>query len=215
MEITERKSIKIILVRHGETEWNRLHIFQGRSDIELNRKGNIQAQALALALQNENMTAIFSSPLTRAKETALHIHRFHSTVPLIENSGLIEMNLGDFEGMKGSQWKEQYKDFRKQWEQNPGTLAMPNGESLYGVQQRSVKALNTIINMYSPGDTLLICSHNFVIVSLLCFASGTALDNFRKLRQDTASLNIIYKDELGFAVERVNDCRHLKELPVG
>jgi len=202
---------RIILIRHGETEWNRLHRFQGRSDIPLNPKGNNQASALALALKNETITAIYSSPLERAIETASHIGRFHPSTPLIKEPGLVEMDLGDFEGMEGQQWALQHQDFRKAWEKHPATLTMPGGESLQEVQHRVVDTLNRISEPYGPDCTLLICSHNFVIVSLLCFASKIPLDQFRQLRQETAALNILYKDGTDFQVEKVNDCRHLQE----
>ncbi len=82
MKTIKPSGIRIILIRHGETEWNRLHRFQGRSDIPLNPKGNDQAFALALALKNETITAIYSSPLKRALETASNIGRFHPSTPL-------------------------------------------------------------------------------------------------------------------------------------
>ena len=202
---------RIILIRHGETEWNRLHRFQGRSDIPLNLKGNDQARALALALKNETIAAIYSSPLTRAIETACHIGRFHPSTPLIKEAGLIEMDLGDFEGMDAQQWAVQHLDFRKAWENSPAALAMPGGESLLDVQQRAVAALKRISEPYGRDSTLLLCSHNFVIISLLCFASNVSLDQFRQWRQDTAALSILYKDGTVFQVEKVNDRRHLEE----
>ena len=88
---------------------------------------------------------------------------------------------------------------------------MPGGESLQEVQHRVIDTLNRISEPYGPGCTLLICSHNFVILSLLCFASKIPLDQFRELRQETAALNILYKDGADFQVEKVNDCKHLHE----
>lgn len=211
MKITKPSGNRIILIRHGETEWNRLHRFQGRSDISLNLRGHDQARALALALKNETITVIYSSPLERAVETALHIRRFHPSTPLIKESELVEMDLGDFEGMEVQRWAAEHHDFRKIWKKNPAALAMPGGESLMDVQQRAVDTLDRISNLYAPDSTLLICSHNFVIVSLLCYASKISLDQFRELRQDTAALNIIYKDGADFQVVKVNDCRHLQK----
>lgn len=199
------------MIRHGETEWNRLHRFQGRSDISLNPKGNEQACSLALALKNETIMAIHSSPLARAIETASHIGKFHSSAPLIKELGLIEMDLGDFEGMEAKQWALQHQNFRQTWEKNPATLSMPGGESLQEVQHRAVDTLNRISGLYTTDCTLLICSHNFVIISLLCFAAKIPLDRFRELRQDTAALNILYKDGTDFQVEKVNDRGHLQE----
>jgi probable phosphoglycerate mutase len=78
-ELGSHKSsaIRILLIRHGETEWNRIHRFQGRIDITLNQGGVDQAQALARALNNERLVAIYSSPLTRAMETARLVKVFH------------------------------------------------------------------------------------------------------------------------------------------
>ncbi len=211
MKIIKPSGNRIILIRHGETEWNRLHRFQGRSDIALNPKGNEQARALALTLKDETITAIYSSPLLRAIETATHIGKFHPSTPIMKEVGLMEMNLGDFEGMEARQWALHHQDFRKVWEKNPATLSMPGGESLQEVQHRAVDVLNRISERYAPGSTLLICSHNFVIITLLCFASGIPLDQFRELRQDTAALNILYKDGTDFRIEKINDRGHLQK----
>src|SRR5512135_1407354 len=102
---------RIFLVRHGETDWNRTRRFQGRSDLPLNQKGRDQAHALALALKEEPLAAIYSSPLARAMETANVIKVFHPLAPLFAEQRLLEMNLGDLEGMEGARWAEQYPDF--------------------------------------------------------------------------------------------------------
>lgn len=206
---------RIMLIRHGETEWNRLHRFQGRSDLPLNSTGHRQARDLAVALKEETVAAIHSSPLVRAIETAGHIRRFHPSTPLIKEPGLMEMDLGDFEGMEAQHWAAHYRDFRKTWEKNPASLAMPGGESLNQVQLRAVGALKRISDSYPLDSTLLICSHNFVIISLLCFASKTSLNQFREMRQDTAALNVIYTDGTDFQVDKVNDSRHLNRCNPG
>ncbi|TKB09657.1 histidine phosphatase family protein [Desulforhopalus sp. IMCC35007] len=205
----QQSDTRLILIRHGETEWNRLHRFQGRSDIPLNPRGHKQAQALALALKNESITAMYSSPLRRAAETAFHIGRFHPTIPLIKESGLMEMDLGQFEGMKAQYWKDQYQEFRGAWEKNPATLPMPGGESLEEVQRRAVDTLRKISQSNPSNSTLLICSHNFVIVSLLCFAAKISLDQFREMRQETAALNIMHTNGTDFQIEKINDRSHL------
>ena len=175
---------RIILIRHGETEWNRLHRFQGRSDIALIEKGKMQARALAKALQNEDITAIYTSHLKRAIDTAHHIKKFHSSLPLIKEPGFLEMDLGDFEGMAGRQWAISYPLFRTQGETFPASLSMPGGESLVEAQSRAVQALKRISENFCPGSTsrIVICSHNFVITSLLCFVADISLNRFREGR---------------------------------
>jgi broad specificity phosphatase PhoE len=95
---------RILLIRHGETNWNRIRRFQGRSDLPLNPTGRDQARALALALKDEPLNAIYSSPLVRAIETVYHIMAFHPSVPVFNEEGLVEMDLGDFEGLEAQHW---------------------------------------------------------------------------------------------------------------
>ena len=208
---TQSSATRILLVRHGETEWNRTHRFQGRSDVPLNQRGKDQGHALALALKDEPIKAIYSSPLTRAMETACLIKVFHPSVPLFEEDGLIEMDLGQFDGMDAGNWASQNADFRKAWQETPASVTMPGGESLSDVQGRALKALNRIKDLYPSGSTLLLCSHNFVNLTLLCYALEIPLDRFRELRQDTAALNILYMQGQRLRAEVVNECSHLKE----
>ena len=203
---------RILLIRHGETEWNRIHRFQGRSDLPLNQKGREQAHALALALEEETLTAIYSSPLARAMETANLIRKLHPSVPLFEENGLLEMDLGEFEGMEAKHWAEQYPDFLKAWLEKPGSVSMPGGESLQEVQNRALDALERIIQLHSPDSTLLISSHNFVNLTILCYALGLTLDKFRDIRQGTTALNILYKQGERLWAEVVNEQSHLQKL---
>jgi broad specificity phosphatase PhoE len=202
---------RIFLVRHGETEWNRLHRFQGRIDIPLNQEGKYQAQALALALKDEPLTAIYSSPLTRAKETAQMIRGFHTSTPLFEKEGLVEMDVGEFDGMDAEHWTLQYPEFYKAWRLNPTSLKMPGGESLQEVQIRAIDTLEQVTQLSPPGSTLLLCSHNFVNLTILCHALNIPLDRFRDLRQAPASLNVLYKQGEHLWTEVVNDVSHLQK----
>ena len=205
----ESRGIKILLVRHGETDWNLAGRFQGRSDVPLNQKGREQASALALALKRESLAAIYCSPLARAKETAHLIKAYHPSVPLYEEEGLVEMNLGEFEGIEGPRWAEKYADFRNAWRDNPASVTMPGGESLQEVQARSMAALERISKAHPPDCTLLVCSHNFVILTILCHALEIPLDRFRELKQGTAAMNVLYLQGGRLRAEVVNDRSHL------
>ena len=197
--MTESEPIRMILSRHGETDWNRQGIFQGRSDIPLNSQGRAEASALAEALKKEPISTIYSSPLVRAGETAQIIQQFHPFVSFVEEPGLMEMDLGDFDGMKASDWAGQFPEFREIWQDKPASLKMPGGESLEDVQKRTVDTINRIAKKHSPGETLLVCSHNFVIISLRCLALGISLDDFRKVKQTTGSFYILYWQKGGLS----------------
>jgi broad specificity phosphatase PhoE len=205
----DSSGIKILLVRHGETDWNLAGRFQGRSDVPLNQKGVEQANALASALGGESLAAIYSSPLVRARETARLIQVFHPSAPLYEEEGLVEMDLGEFEGIEGPRWAEKHADFRKAWRDNPASVTMPGGESLQEVQARAMATLERISKAHPPDCTLLVCSHNFVILTILCHALEIPLDRFRELKQGTAAMNILYLQGRRLRAEVVNDRSHL------
>ena len=210
-ESIKSSDTRILLIRHGETDWNRIHRFQGRSDVPLNQKGREQARALALALKHEPITAIYSSPLVRAIEMARLIKMFHVSTPFFEEEALIEMDLGDFDGMEAKRWAAQFQDFRKAWQENPASVKMPGGESLKDVQTRAIDALERITNIYPPGSTLLICGHNFVNLTILCHALEISLNRFRDLQQDTAAISVLYKQGYRLWAEIVNDRSHLQK----
>jgi len=203
--------MRIYLVRHGETEWNRVRRFQGRSNLPLNKKGKKQVKALALALKNKPLTAIYTSPLIRALETARLIKVFHPSIPIFEEKGLIEMDLGEFDGIKAQDWAEQYPDFRKAWNENPASVKMPGGESLKEVQVRAKHTLERITRIYPPDTTLLISSHNFVNLTILCDLLEIPLRRFRELRQENAAFNLIRKKGDRLYAELVNERSHLKK----
>lgn len=203
--------MRIYLVRHGETEWNRARIFQGRSNLPLNQEGRKQVKALALALKNKPLNAIYTSPLIRALETARLIKVFHPSIPIFEEKGLIEMDLGEFDGMKAQDWAEQYPDFRKAWNENPASVKMPGGESLKEVQVRAKDTLERITRIYPPDTTILISSHNFVNLTILCDLLEIPLHRFRELRQENAAFNVICKKGNRLYAELVNERSHLKK----
>jgi len=203
--------MRIYLVRHGETEWNRARIFQGRSNLPLNQEGRKQVKALALALKNKPLNAIYTSPLIRALETARLIKVFHPLIPIFEEKGLIEMDLGEFDGMKARDWAEQYPDFRKAWNENPASVKMPGGESLKEVQVRAKDTLERITRIYPPDTTILISSHNFVNLTILCDLLEIPLHRFRELRQENAAFNVICKKGNRLYAELVNERSHLKK----
>ncbi len=202
---------RILLVRHGETDFNLTRRFQGRIDIPLNEEGKNQAQALALALRDGPLTAAYSSPLRRAMGTARLIMAYHSSTPLFAEEGLIEMDLGELDGKQVGGWISEHQEFYKVWRTTPSRIKMPGGESLEEVQIRAMDAVERITKLYAPGSTLLLCSHNFVNRTIICHALGLPLDRFRDFQQDEAALNVLYKREGQLMAEVVNDVSHLKK----
>lgn len=206
----DKRLLRIVLVRHGETDWNRTRRFQGRHGPGLNRTGRAQAEALASTLREEPLKAIHSSPLARAMETAKVINRYHQ-VSLEQSNGLMEMDLGDFEGLQLEDLMKGYPDFFKQWSEDPALVRMPNGETLQEVQERAWALVEEIVRA-SSGGSVLLCGHNFVNVTILCKILGLGLTHFRRLRQARGTINIIERDRGRYSLVCINDTCHLKGI---
>src|SRR2546421_645446 len=98
--------MRLILVRHGESEWNRISRYQGQADAPLSELGLRQAEALGQRLALEKIDAIYASPLQRALRTAEAIARFHPRVPVIQDTALYEIHHGDWQGLLAKEVRE-------------------------------------------------------------------------------------------------------------
>ena len=197
--------MKLILVRHGQTLWNREKRAQGVSDIELSNRGMAQADSLARSLQDERIDTIVSSPLKRALQTAAAINRFHD-LPIEPEEDLMELNMGDFEGIIFREMVEKHGDFLKRWAADPASVVMPGGESLAQLQARVWSVVERII--VKPGTTLL-AAHNFTIMTILCKIKGIDLSHIREVHVDVASKTFVeFKNGRGDVV-LLNDIGHL------
>jgi len=198
--------MELILIRHGETDWNREGKVQGLSDIELNSDGRRQARQLAVALKDVNIERIYSSPLLRARQTAQIINSYHQ-VPVILDAGLMEMDQGDFEGLSFRELMACEKDFLKKWIADPAAVKMPNGESFMELQTRAWKVVAGII---AEADNTLVVSHNFTIAAILCKLKNISLSEFRSVHVDTASKTLItFRNGAAF-IDLFNDRSHLR-----
>jgi broad specificity phosphatase PhoE len=201
-----KNGMRLILIRHGETLWNREKKVQGLSDIELSESGVEQAHRLALALRDEKIDAIYTSPLKRARETARIIGQFHPS-PIHVEDGLVEMNQGDFEGLSYHDLMDRHRDFVKQWIADPGLVKMPNGESLAELQERAWRVMESIL--CTTGDALVV-SHNFTIAAILCRIQNISLSKFRSACVATASRTVVDCRNGTFHLEVLNDVEHLR-----
>jgi phosphoserine phosphatase len=197
--------MKLILIRHGETIWNKERRVQGVSDIDLSEVGLCQARALSLSLKNHVIHAIYSSPLIRAHKTAQLINKYHN-VPIYLESGMMEMDQGDFEGLSYQELMACEKDFLQRWIQDPTAVTMPNGESFSGLQNR---AWPVIANIIDKTDNTIVVSHNFTIASILCKIKNISLSEFRSVCVDTASKTVVSYQQGAASIDVLNDRSHL------
>lgn len=197
--------MEIILIRHGETIWNKEGRVQGLSDIALSDVGLHHAQQLALSLRDHHIHSIYSSPLIRAKKTAQIINQYHNA-PICLESGLMEMDQGNFEGLSYQELIACEKDFLKKWISDPASVKMPNGESFSELQARAWKVIEGII--IKPYNALVV-SHSFTIASILCKVKNISLSEFRSVHVDTASKTIIRFENGSASIKCLNDRTHL------
>jgi len=201
--------MKLILVRHCETQWNHEQRAQGSTDIALNENGLRQAEALAHSLKNENIAAVYSSPLSRAMVTAQTIARHHA-LTVVPDDNLRELDMGLLDGLTGAEMRQQYPELLKEWAIDPGPLKMPEGESLNELQERAWRAVLRAKDNHGDG-TVLMVSHNLTIQSVICKAIALPLANFRRLRQNVGAMNVLALDGAAISLLRLNDTCHLKQ----
>lgn len=200
----------MILVRHGQTVWNESGRFQGISDIELSAEGKQQAQSLAKSLKDLDLVAIYTSPLTRARETAGIVAQYHNC-PVEVAEGLRELDQGELEGLTAQDLRDKYPEFFQKWILQPGMTRLPKGESLKDLQDRAWASVEKILEKHSEGN-IMIVAHSFVNRVILCRILDLSLDDFRCIRQDVAATNIIEFTRRGPVLTRLNDRCHLRRL---
>ncbi len=200
---------EIILVRHGETEWNVGEVFRGRIDVELNETGRRQAELLAEYLGGFKIGAIFSSPLRRALATAEAIARYHKLDFEIA-PGLIDLDYGEWQGLAHHEVKERYEELYAQWRSNPHRVTMPSGESLDDVSQRAIAVVNEVIARYRGAVVLV--SHRVVNKVLVCALLGLDNSHFWNIRQDTCGMTTFTCEDGRFILAEHNNTSYLKPV---
>jgi len=200
--------MRLILARHGETVWNREGRIMGQSDIELTERGREQAARLGAALKDEELAAVYSSPLRRCRETANEIARPHN-LEVIPDDGLMELDAGDLDGLTVDELMPRYGEFLKKWATGGPSLKVPGGESMADLQGRAWASVKRVANLYVDG-TVVVVSHSLAIQSIVCKALDMSLSNLRRLRMDLASMSILSFGQEGALLLLYNDTCHLE-----
>jgi len=198
--------MKIVLIRHGQTLWNKEEIFRGRSDIPLDDVGIKQAKAITKRLSSFGIKAVYSSPLKRALETAQIIaKRFNLKVKVDDD--LIDFDFGEWQGLDLKDVQGQFPETYQKWLKEPHLANIPNGENLGSVRSRVNKALNRILK--EQQDDVAVVSHR--VINKLLILAALSLDNsyFWQIKQDVGAISILdYKDGK-LSLSLLNDTCHL------
>ena len=199
--------MKLLLVRHGQTDWNIARRFQGQSDTPLNEVGKKQAKALANRLLNQPFDFVYSSDLQRATETAKIICKSEWHPDL----RLREVNFGDWEGLTYNEIKEKHPDTLSAWENDIYKNAPPNGETLEGLSAR-VQSMLGELYAKRQDQTVLVVAHGGVLQTLICLALNLKPTMYWQFHLSTASLSEIAFYPKGAIVNLLNDTSHLEKI---
>jgi broad specificity phosphatase PhoE len=204
---------RIILVRHGETPWNKDKVFRGSVDIPLNDTGREEARLAGEWLKGEKIDAAYSSPLSRAVETAEAIARHHG-LAVYKLEGLADLNYGDWQGLSLAKVKKKYPNLYRQWETMPQTVRFPQGETLEEVRVRALAAVDQVLRRH-PRQSILLVSHRVVNKVLIAAFIGLDDSHFWRIGQDTTAVNRFDKAGPVWNIVTINDTSHLRSTARG
>jgi probable phosphomutase (TIGR03848 family) len=192
---------RLILIRHGHTDWADKKLAGWLPDVHLNELGFQQAEALVERLKPIGLAAIYSSPLDRTLETAQPLAKARD-LRIFKTTGLGEVRYGDWQGQSLKMLAR-----KKEWrivQIAPGAFRFPNGESLRETQHRAVAAVEKIAAAH-PKEAVALFSHSDVIKVIVAYYSGIALDNFQRISISPASISVIDLGPFGARIHRLND----------
>ena len=203
---------RIVLIRHGQTIWNREQRFRGQADVELDEFGQRQAKATGRYVAARwPVVAVYASPLQRTMQTAQAIARAQelTAVPL---GGLLDINFGEWQGQQSKEVAQRSPELFRAWQQYPHTVHFPGGEKLDDVRGRIVAALDDVVARHK-GQKVALVSHTVANRMLLCAVLGWGNERFWRLRQETCAVNVFDVEKDGdFTIGLINDTSHLQGL---
>jgi phosphoserine phosphatase len=200
----------ILLIRHGRTVWNKDTVFRGRADIPLDDTGLQQAEALASALQREDIARVVSSPLSRALQTATAVAAAHG-LTVATDDAFIDLDFGDWQGLQVAEVENRYPELHSLWQLRPRDVHFPGGETLDEVADRSFAALTKLVTTHAA-ETIALVAHRVINKVLICRILGLDTNHFWQIRQDTACLNRLSFDGELWVLDALNDTSHIRHL---
>lgn len=206
--IQDQGALPVFLIRHGQTLWNKERRFLGRSDIPLDEVGREQARKLANALADTPIRRLYSSPLSRAMQTADAIGSELNLAPETVN-GLTELNQGELEGMEGRLLADRYPDFHRDWVHDPTHVRIPGGETLAECQERAVESIHGVLRQLEPTDPVAFVSHKVAISGIICDCLGLPPRFNMMVGQSNTAINVLAFKNGRLTLCRLNDAAHL------
>ena len=182
---------RLLLVRHGETDWNREGRFQGQIDIPLNANGRAQAEAASSFLAPVCIQRAYTSCMARPRQTAEAILAAHPGVPLTTTTGLVEIGHGLWEGRLEQEIAKGWPELLADWKRAPETVQMPEGETIHDVWERSLATWNRIAASLGSDETALVVAHDAVNKAILCALLGLTPADIWAIKQGNGGVTVI------------------------
>jgi 2,3-bisphosphoglycerate-dependent phosphoglycerate mutase len=202
------EATRIIAVRHGETAWNVDARIQGQLDIQLNDTGRWQARRVGQALSTETLSAIYSSDLGRAHETARAIGDA-AGVPVVPHTGLRERRFGMFEGKTFDEIQQAWPEHAQNWRKRIPEWAPPDGgESLLQLRERVARTVSDLASRHY-GEQIAIVAHGGVLDTLYRIATGQEVNSPRTWQLPNGAINRLLWTPEGFTLVGWSDTQHL------
>jgi probable phosphoglycerate mutase len=199
---------RLCIVRHGETAWNAEHRVQGQLDVPLNAIGQAQALAASKVLGKEKFDAIYSSDLSRARQTAAHTAGLLSMEVKIDEA-LRERHYGIFERLTYAEVKVRYPEDYARFEARDPEYAFRTGESLKDFSARSIKVISAIAERHK-GQSVAVFTHGGVLDKLYRYITGLPLSAERDFGIPNAGLNRIEVMDADWKIRAWADIAHLE-----
>jgi probable phosphoglycerate mutase len=204
---------RLFLVRHGATGLTAEDRFSGAIGVELSDDGREQVRCLAGRLADQELSAVYCSPLSRTVDTAVILSEPHKLVP-IHRDGLREISHGRWEGLTRREVEERFDGEYEAWESDPFTFAPVGGESGLSVLARALPVIREIVVAHS-GQSVLVVSHKATLRLVLSSLLGFDARGYRdRLDQSPACLNVVdFKDPVRARLMLFNDISHYQDTP--
>lgn len=208
--MSKEEPARLLLTRHGQTEWHHDNRYAGRTDIDLNETGRREAEALAERAAREVPDHILCSPLVRAVETVRPSAEACS-VELAVDERLREVDFGEWEGKTLAEIRSSHPEAAERFVNDPDERPFPGGEPLPDAADRALDALRDLDREH-PGEKVLVVAHNTLIRLILCSLLGIPLKDYRRRfpRMVNAAINEVRLNEWGGGLYTLNDSEHLQ-----
>jgi probable phosphoglycerate mutase len=201
---------RIILVRHGQTEWNRIEHFRGRADVPLNETGLAQAEATGKRVASEwQPVAVYTSPLSRSVKTAESIAKHYDLKVQIHPS-LADIDYGEWQGLSPEEAGQRWPEEIDAWYNRPHLARIPGGETLFDLRARTMQTVNELAARHA-GETIVLVGHTVINRIILLGILGLGNDRFWRIKQDTCAINVFEAEAGDFVLVSLNDTCHLRE----